>query len=68
MTNDELLFYCCCIRANQYRYSYGRQANRTLKQLQIPSRTAIPRWVYGGFDRVIVEINGVVTEAASLAA
>lgn len=68
MTNDELLFYCCSIRANQFRYSYGRQANRTLKQLIIPARAAIPRWVYGGFDRVIGEVNGIVTESDPLAA
>jgi hypothetical protein len=68
MTNDELLFYCCCIRANRFRYSYGRQANRTLKQLPVPARSAIPRWVYGGFDRVIGEVNGVVTEGDPLAA
>jgi hypothetical protein len=68
MTNDELLFYCCCIRANRFRYSYGRQANRTLKQLMVPAMSAIPRWVYGGFDKVIDEVSGVVTEGASLAA
>jgi len=30
MTNAEKLFYCLCIRANKYRFSYGRQANRSL--------------------------------------
>ncbi|MHB8545744.1 MAG: restriction endonuclease subunit S [Nitrosotalea sp.] len=44
MTLREKLFYCMCIRANQYRYSYGRQANRTLKFLKIPDK--VPSWVY----------------------
>lgn len=37
MTDAQKLFYCTCIRANQYRYSFGRQANRTLKSLMIPA-------------------------------
>jgi hypothetical protein len=68
MTNDELLFYCCCIRANMFRYSYGRQANRTLKQLTVPAMAAIPQWVYGGFDRATGDVGQVVAEAATLAA
>jgi hypothetical protein len=60
MTPDELLFYCCCVRANMFRYSYGRQANRTLKDLDIPSREAIPAWVYGGLKRQIYSANTLV--------
>jgi hypothetical protein len=59
MTKDELLFYCCCIRANRFRYSYGRQANRTLKQLLIPAMSAIPLWAYGGFDRTLGEVDEI---------
>jgi Type I restriction modification DNA specificity domain len=43
MTVAEKLFYCMIIRANKYRYNYGRQANRTLKTLKIPNE--IPNWV-----------------------
>lgn len=32
------LFYCYCIRQNQYKYSFGRQANRTLKDLLVPDQ------------------------------
>lgn len=39
MTDAQKIFYCVCIRSNQYRYSYGRQANRTLKTLLIPAPT-----------------------------
>ena len=39
------LFYCTCIRANKYRYSYGRQANRTLRSLLVPSTDEFPNWI-----------------------
>jgi len=45
MTIQEKLFYCLCIRENQYRYNYGRQANRTLMELKVPSPNEIPSWV-----------------------
>jgi hypothetical protein len=44
MTEIEKLYYCTCIKKNKYRYNYGRQANRTLKSIKIPSE--IPDWVY----------------------
>ena len=36
MSDIEKLFYCYCIRQNKYRYNYGRQANKTLKDILIP--------------------------------
>lgn len=42
MTEIELLFYVSCIRANKYKYSYGRQANKTLKDLDVPIN--VPGW------------------------
>ncbi len=32
----EMLFYAKCINANKYKYNYGRQANKTLKNIFIP--------------------------------
>ena len=46
MSFNEKLFYCLCIRANKYRYNYGRQANRTLKDILVPSRDEVPNWVF----------------------
>jgi len=43
MTLQEKLYYCMCIQANAYRYSYGRQANKTLKDIDLPD--VIPEWV-----------------------
>lgn len=36
MDDLEKLFYCHCIRQNRYRYSFGRQANKTLKNILVP--------------------------------
>lgn len=43
MSLAEKLFFGFCIKANQYRYNYGRQANKTLKDLKIPSE--LPEWI-----------------------
>ena len=36
MTKAELLFYCTVLRMNKFKFSYGRQANKTLENLEIP--------------------------------
>lgn len=38
MTDLEKLFYCYCLKMNRYKYSFGRQANRTLKNLLVPAK------------------------------
>jgi hypothetical protein len=38
MSVVEMLFYAKCISANKYKYNYGRQANKTLKNILIPSQ------------------------------
>jgi hypothetical protein len=45
MSKPALLYYCMCIRANHYRYSYGRQANRSLATLLLPPVNELPKWV-----------------------
>jgi hypothetical protein len=35
---SEMLFYAFCIRKNKYRYNYGRQANKTLKDILVPEK------------------------------
>lgn len=44
MTDQVKLFYCVCLRANKYRFNYGRQANRTLRDIEVPAIEAIPMW------------------------
>lgn len=57
MTDDQKLYYCACIRSNRYRYSYGRQANKTLKELLIPALDDMPDWINGGLSRVITDFS-----------
>lgn len=45
LTSNQKLYYCACLRANKYRYSYGRQANRTLRDILIPAPDELPAWV-----------------------
>lgn len=45
ITKNQMLFYCAVLRSNKYRYSYGRQANRTLGDIAIPALNELPKWV-----------------------
>lgn len=53
MSLEEKLFYCMVIRANRYRFNYGRQANRTLKDILVPARSEIPDWVALAFSEEV---------------
>lgn len=43
MTTVEKLWWCRCIWENRHKFSYGRQANRTLGSLLVPDEA--PSWV-----------------------
>ena len=43
MSLNEKLFWCTAIQKNAYRYSYGRQANKTLGDLELPDH--VPEFV-----------------------
>lgn len=45
MTEQEKLWWAMCITANRFRFGFGRQANRTLKDLVLPSNKDMPSWV-----------------------
>lgn len=48
MTFAEKLFMCLCIRHNRFRYSaFGREANRTLKDILVPEPSEFPSWGSG---------------------
>lgn len=57
MTDDQKLYYCACIRSNRYRYNYGRQANKTLKDIPLPALDDLPAWVDNGLQRVVVGMS-----------
>lgn len=54
MSLNEKLYWCMAIKANAYRFNYGRQANKTLKNIILPD--AVPEWVEA------VEITPVSTK------
>jgi hypothetical protein len=58
MTKPELLYYCICIKANAYRYSFGRQANRTIRDLDLPDPGRMPKWPQEVFEEVLAEWRG----------
>lgn len=40
------VFYCMCIAKNRFKYtSHGREANRTLDEILVPSINSIPKWI-----------------------
>lgn len=45
MSEQEKLWWATCITANRFRFGFGRQANRTLKDLVLPDAKTIPAWV-----------------------
>jgi hypothetical protein len=68
MTFAEELYICLCIRHNRLRYSaFGREANRTLRDLLVPGPTEFPTWAQGRADSPDVlaapASNGVVPKA-----
>lgn len=60
LTDPEKLYYCACLRANRYRYNYGRQANRTLKDILIPRREEIPAWVNNAIHDLAAEMQSTL--------
>jgi hypothetical protein len=60
MTEQQKLYYCTCLRANKYRYNYGRQANRTLKDILIPGLDEIPPWVEETMRELVDEMQAVL--------
>ena len=45
LTINQMLYYCTAIELNKYRYNYGRQANKTLKNIRVPSLDSIPNFI-----------------------
>lgn len=52
MTLAEKLWWCTCLWANHYRYGFGRQANRTLSSLLLPSE--IPSYVGEVISAIVI--------------
>ena len=62
MSMDVKLYYCLCIEANRFRYStYGREANRTLKNILVPTLESLPPWVEGAKAKAVAELCSELT-------
>ena len=74
MSRARRLFYSTCIKANRHHYSYGRQANRSLKNLEVPDLDALPSYVeasnvdrFAGRDTALAEGAVLALDIASWA-
>ncbi len=65
LTLEQKLFCCVGIKANRYRYNYGRQANKTLRDLRIPDPRKAPAWVHTGFADIVGHWRQVLANAAT---
>lgn len=46
LTFTQKVYMCLCIRANVFRYgAFGREANRTLRSLEVPALADFPAWI-----------------------
>jgi hypothetical protein len=45
LTKEQMLYYAYVIEQNKYRYSFGRQANKTLKNILVPAVDELPDYV-----------------------
>ena len=66
MSLKQKLFYCLCIQKSAYRFNYGRQADRTLRELVLPDIDAFPEWVEKISIRPIKTINNKKTVALNV--
>lgn len=45
MSKNQLIFYCAALRLNKFKFSYGRQANKSLENLLIPDYKHLPHFI-----------------------
>jgi hypothetical protein len=66
MSRNVLLFYAACLQTNEYRFSFGRKANRTYRALPVPAPHMVPEWVDGAFQRVSASLKDRLPSHARL--
>lgn len=64
MTIKEKLFWCYVINCNAYKYNYGRQANKTLKDIELPD--IIPPWVEKASIKIPETANNSILSSFSV--
>ncbi|QSM92978.1 restriction endonuclease subunit S [Mycobacteroides abscessus subsp. abscessus] len=66
MTTQEKLWWAMCINANAFRYTFGRQANRTLRSLELPD--TVPAWVWKTTPESVIEVHDRESERQAVSA
>ena len=66
MNRKQMLFYCMCLRANNFRFNYGRQANKSIKNINIPTLHEMPDYVNNAIMPVSPPISSLLSEFFNL--
>jgi len=45
LTKEQMIYYACVIEQNKYRYNFGRQANKTFRNILVPDINELPDYV-----------------------
>lgn len=67
LTRAQLLYYCAAIVQNRYRYSWGRQANRSVGDIKLPAVSEIPGWVEAANPDQFIGADATLSEGPTLA-
>jgi hypothetical protein len=67
MSKEQKLYYCMAITKNRFRYAaFGREANRTLKDLKVPALSEVPNFVKEVNFKKFDDINNVYLKNENL--
>lgn len=66
LTPQEMLYYAFIIEQNKYRYNYGRGANRTFRDIEIPEYEELPDYLKKMSINIPYPETPIVTEPISL--
>ena len=62
MSDEEKLWWATCISHNRFRFGFGRQANRTLADLELPSPDNMPPWVSSAKLNILTDADAKAVE------
>jgi len=63
LTKEQMIYYAYVIEQNKYRYSFGRQANKTMKDILVPDIDELPDFVNRTyFSNIVFEKEPVLSK------
>lgn len=66
MTAKEMLYYAFIIEQNKFRYNYGRGANRTFRDIEIPDYDTLPKYLKSFSTTIPFEEKPIVSSEFKL--